>query len=254
MEVMPARTVVWWSGGAASTIALMLALRDDPDTVAVYCDPGAEHPDVDRFRTDVSVWLDTPIQVIRSAVYANPDAVWDARRYVVGPEGAPCTLELKKRPRQQFERPDDRQVYGYTVEEARPRAGRPSRIDAFRAANPEVDVWFPVADAGWTKPECLGMLEQAGIELPAMYRLGYRNANCIGCPHGGMGYWNMIRRDFSDVFERMARREREINHACCRPGGVPVFLDELDPDRGDIYDEPDVECGLFCASEVSAHH
>ncbi len=54
------------------------------------------------------------------------------------------------------------------------------------------------------------MIERAGIELPAMYKLGYRNNNCIGCPKGGMGYWNKIRVDFPEVFERMAALQREL--------------------------------------------
>jgi len=103
-------------------------------------------------------------------------------------------------------------------------------------------------DEHLTKQDCLGVLLEAGIELPAMYQLGYRNANCIGCPHGGMGYWNMIRRDFPETFARMARLERELDNAICRPGGSPVWLDELDPGRGDIHSEPDVECSLLCVA------
>lgn len=31
------------------------------------------------------------------------------------------------------------------------------------------------------------MVLRAGIELPLMYRMGYDNANCIGCVKGGEG-------------------------------------------------------------------
>lgn len=58
-----------------------------------------------------------------------------------------------------------------------------------------------------------------------MYDLGYPNNNCVGCVKGGMGYWNKIRVDFPEVFERRARQEREIGHSCIKG----VFLDELDP-------------------------
>jgi hypothetical protein len=54
------------------------------------------------------------------------------------------------------------------------------------------------------------MIERAGLMLPLMYRLGYHNANCIGCVKGGAGYWNKIRRDFPEDFEEMAQIEESI--------------------------------------------
>lgn len=239
------RHIIWWSAGAASTVAAKIHLRTNPDAVLVYCDTRSEHPDNERFRRDVERWLDKEIVVLASDEYHDTWDVWERTRWLVGPGGARCTVELKKRLRQQFEDPDDVQVFGYTAEETK-------RAERFRQANPDVQLVTPLIDVGLTKAECLGALEVAGIELPAMYKLGYQNANCIGCPHGGMGYWNMIRRDFPDVFNRMAKLERELDNAVCRPGGVPVFLDELEPSRGDIRTEPNAECGLLCAAEVTA--
>jgi 3'-phosphoadenosine 5'-phosphosulfate sulfotransferase (PAPS reductase)/FAD synthetase len=233
--------IIWWSAGAASTVAAMLHLRTHPDTAVIYCDTRSEHPDNDRFRTDVEQWLGITITVEASTEYTDTWDVWERTGWIVGDRGARCTVELKKRIRQRLADPDDTQVFGYHVGEA-------DRIERFRQVNPDVNLIVPLIDAGLTKADCLGVLVQAGIELPAMYKLGYRNANCIGCPHGGMGYWNMIRRDFPEVFDRMAKLERKVDNACCRPGGVPVFLDELDPTRGDIHTDPDTECSLMCAA------
>jgi hypothetical protein len=65
-----------------------------------------------------------------------------------------------------------------------------------------------------------------------------------------MGYWNKIRRDFPEDFERMAKMEREIGATILkdRSWGVTsrVYLDELDPDAGRYNDEPDIECGVVC--------
>jgi 3'-phosphoadenosine 5'-phosphosulfate sulfotransferase (PAPS reductase)/FAD synthetase len=238
------RHVIWWSAGAASTIAAMIHLRDHPDAVLAYCDTRSEHPDNQRFRHDVEQWLDIKIVVLASNEYHDIWDVWERTRWLVGSSGARCTVEHKKRLRQEFEDPTDVQVFGYTAEEQH-------RVDRFMKANPNVKIATPLIDHGLNKADCLGLLDRAGIELPAMYRLGYRNANCIGCPHGGTGYWNMIRRDFPDTFDRMAKLERELDHAACRPGGVPVFLDELDPTRGNIYTEPDMDCSLLCVSAES---
>ena len=81
-----------------------------------------------------------------------------------------------------------------------------------------------------------------------MYRLGYLNNNCIGCPKGGMGYWNKIRRDFPETFERMANLERDIGATVLRSKGESLYLDELDPARGNHADEPSFECSLLCTT------
>lgn len=75
-----------------------------------------------------------------------------------------------------------------------------------------------------------------------MYDMGYSNNNCIGCVKGGMGYWNKIRVDFPEVFQRMSKLEREIGHSCIKG----VYLDELDPDRGRMEDEIMQDCGIMC--------
>lgn len=91
------------------------------------------------------------------------------------------------------------------------------------------------------------MIERAGLRLPAMYELGYRNNNCVGCPKGGLGYWNKIRVDFPVHFGRMAELERDLNYACHHDEKGPIFLDELDPGRGDYPTEEEIECSLLCA-------
>ena len=101
---------------------------------------------------------------------------------------------------------------------------------------------------GITKADCYRILTQAGIGLPAMYRLGYRNNNCIGCVKGGAGYWNKIRRDFPEAFDRMAALERDLDHALNRLKKSPVFLDKLPKDAGRFEDE-NIECGTLCVME-----
>jgi 3'-phosphoadenosine 5'-phosphosulfate sulfotransferase (PAPS reductase)/FAD synthetase len=230
------RRLVWFSAGAASAVAAYLTVKDSPDDVVVaYTNPGSEHPDNERFIRDVEQWLDIEVVQLRSAKYADTWQVFRERRFLNSPAGALCTAELKRKLRHQFQQADDIQVFGYTVEEK-------GRAQRFRDNNPDVTLACPLIDAGLTKSDCLAIIDRAGIPLPAMYLLGYRNNNCIGCVKGGMGYWNKIRRDFPDVFARMALLEREIGHSCLRD----QFLDELDPGRGNHADEPSFECSLLC--------
>ena len=242
------RTVVWVSAGAASAVAAKLVLAQGPAEL-VYTDPGSEHPDNARFLDDLEQWFGQPITRLRSEKYADTWDVWEQTRYLVGVGGARCTAELKRKLRFAYQHPDDRQVFGYT-------ADKPEQLRAKRAEdnNPEVDWWWPLIEAGLMKTDCLAMIERAGITLPAMYELGYDHNNCVGCPKGGIGYWNKIRVDFPDVFDRMAKLERDIGHAVNSEEVTegnreksPVWLDELDPDRGDYATEPNIECSIMCA-------
>jgi hypothetical protein len=231
------RTVAWFSAGAASAVAAKLV----PEAAVVYIDPGSEHPDNGRFIADVSRWLNRPIETLRSERYRDTWQVWAERRFLVGPAGALCTTEMKKRPRYAYERPDDIQVFGYTSEERH-------RAERFEEQNPGVTLRCPLIERGLTKDDCLAIIDRAGIDLPVMYRLGFRNNNCVGCPKGGMGYWNHIRRHFPEVFDRMARVERDLNHSILHDKNGPVWLDALDPNRGSVLTEAAHECSVSCAS------
>lgn len=233
------RHLVWFSAGAASAVATKLTLTSASDVTVAYVDPGSEHTDNERFLDDCEKWFGHPIERLRSDRYKDTWQVWEERRFLVGPTGALCTAELKKRVRFAFERPDDIQVFGYTAEEQ-------NRADRFREQNPGVTLSTPLIERGLTKDDCLAMIDRAGIELPVMYRLGFRNNNCVGCVKGGMGYWNHIRRHFPDTFDRMALLERDIGHSLLSDADGPVWLDELDPDRGEMLAEPSIDCSLLC--------
>jgi hypothetical protein len=238
------RIVSWYSHGAASTIATKLALAEfGHDAVTIACiDTGSENDDNERYRTDCERWFDHPVVMLRSEKYADVDDVIERERYLNGPTGARCTIELKKKVRLAFQRPDDLHVWGY-------HAGKNDEARAIRQrlSEPELfDMRCPLIERGTTKDEVLHMVERAGIRLPQMYELGYVNNNCIGCVKGGMGYWNKVRVDFPAVFARRAEQERDIGHSCIHDDDGPVFLDELDPERGNYALERSDGCSLDC--------
>ena len=57
-----------------------------------------------------------------------------------------------------------------------------------------------------------------------------------------MGYCNKIRKDFTEVFDRMAVLERQVGHSCIKG----IFLDELDPNAGRMESEIMPDCGIMC--------
>lgn len=239
------RIVAWYSDGDASAVAAMLALQQygPKRVVVVRIDVGSEHPDNARFRKEIEAWLGVEILTLKSEQYADTWEVWEGEGYLRDQYGAPCTRALKRNVRESFATMNDIQVFGFTSEEQ-------DRAEEFAWRNPEIMLLSPLIENHLSKNDCHGIVAQAGIEIPAMYRLGYLNNNCIGCVKGGMWYWNKIRVDFPDVFERMALLERKLGFALLsdRRGGErkPLFLDELAPNRGRKQDEPKIECSVFC--------
>ena len=134
-------------------------------------------------------------------------------------------------------------MLGFSAEEK-------DRAEEFQERNQELMCWFPLIERNLTKSDCLAMVQDAGIELPAMYLLGYEHNNCIGCVKGGAGYWNKVRRDFPERFEEMASIEDGIGPGAYlmrnRATGVRISLRQLDPEEG-RHDVVVPDCGFACA-------
>jgi 3'-phosphoadenosine 5'-phosphosulfate sulfotransferase (PAPS reductase)/FAD synthetase len=241
---------VWFSCGAASAVAAKLTLEKygQGNKVSIVNNPiKEEHEDNQRFLKDVEEWLGHPIEFATREKYPNQACkdVWSDRKFMSGPMGAPCTFELKKKARQEWElenRPDYT-VLGFTSEEQK-------RADRFRLTERDT-LLTPLIDEGYDKQWCFNVLVDAGIELPYIYKLGYPNANCIGCVKAGSAtYWNLVRETFPDVFEDRAKQSREIGARLVYYKGQRIFLDELPVDaKGRSLKNYDFECGIFCEED-----
>lgn len=212
------RVIAWFSCGAASAVAAKLAIHEYGDAVrVVYMDTGSEHQDSKRFLKDCEQWFGREITVLKSEKYEDIWDVFEKTKFLVSPKGARCTTELKKVVAREFEEITDLNIYGYTLEEftkKRPynvngKTVKLTRCENFERNNPERNVDWILARYKMAKADCLALIAENGIEVPAMYKMGYKNNNCVGCVKGGKGYWNKIRDDFPLVFERMSAKERE---------------------------------------------
>ncbi len=58
--------------------------------------------------------------------------------------------------------------------------------------------------------------------------------------------WNKIRVDFPEQFDAYAKMERERGYTILKDKDGALYLDELDPNRGRMSDEPKIECGIMC--------
>ncbi len=227
--------VCWFSTGISSFVACYLA--KDVDEI-IYTHVPDQHPDSLRFLHDCERILGRKITILQSDRFSSVEDVMNFTHTMNTPFGAPCTRYLKKEVRKKWERenPDHHTyVWGFDVNEAK-------RAENTCKALSDYDHEFPLIENGLTKAEAHGIANKLGLKRPIMYDMGYPNNNCIGCVKGGMGYWNKIRVDFPEVFERRAKQEREIGRSCING----VFLDELEPNRGNINTEVMEDCTIAC--------
>jgi hypothetical protein len=251
LEIKDKHIAVWFSCGAASAVAakLTLDLYGHDNRVSVVNNPiKEEHEDNQRFLKDVEKWLGVTIERCVNPNY--PDAscvdVWDDRKYMAGVGGAPCTMILKKQARQHWETTNkpDFTVLGFTSEETK-------RADRFRLTERDT-LLTPLIEVGYTKEDCFSVVGEAGIALPYVYSTGMPNANCIGCVKAGSPtYWNLVRKEFPDVFNARAKQSREIGAKLVNLKGKRIFLDELPEDaKGRKLKNYNFECGIFCEEKL----
>ena len=248
MRVQPGQTIaVWFSSGAASAVAAKrtLEMYGNICKVRVINNPiKEEDPDNLRFLKDVEKWLGIEIEFALNPKYPNASAteVWEKRKFMSGVSGAPCTLELKKEARYEWERNNhaDWNVLGFTIDEIH-------RVKNFiEFENPNL---LPVLVYDLlSKKDCFKIIQDAGIELPLSYRLGFPNANCRACVKASSPeYWGHTKKHYPLEFEARAKQSREIGAKLVRVKNKRIFLDELkDTDRGRPMKSMQIECGIFC--------
>lgn len=242
------KIAVWFSCGAASAVALKLTVdKYGAENVRAVNNPvKEEHSDNLRFLKDVSDWVGIDIEQVKNKNFpgASVVEVFNKRKGMSFPMGAPCTVELKKRARQQWEaeNPVDYHVLGFTFDEKR----RHERFILTERSN----VLPILIDANMTKDDCFRFLTSAGIKLPKIYEHGFPNANCIGCVKAtSPTYWNLVRKEFPEVYEQRSQQSRKLGSKLVRVKNQRIFLDELDPNAKGRPMKTMPDCGIFCEEE-----
>lgn len=243
---------VWFSCGAASAVAAKKTVEQygNKFLIRVLNNPILEEDeDNGRFLKDVQEWIGIKVETVSSKKFPSNSAVdvWKKRQFMSGPLGAPCTLELKKYARQEWEKENhvDWHVLGFTADEKR-------RHDRF-VLTERSNVLPVLIENKITKSDCYSILQAEGILLPRIYSMGYPNANCIGCVKAtSPTYWSHVKKNHPDVFEQRAKQSREIGARLVRYKGKRMYLDELPKGAiGRPMKNMDFECGIFCEERPS---
>lgn len=229
--------VAWFSTGLSSFLACYYSY--DVDDI-IYTHVSNQHPDSLRFLHDCEKILERNITILQSNYFRSVDDVIDTFHTVAVAYGAPCTTKLKRDVRKDWElsHPGEHTyIWGLDANEK-------NRAEKLVKSMPHYKHEFPLIDRGLTKENVHAICQNMGLKRPIMYDMGYPNNNCIGCVRGGKGYWNKIRRDFPEVFERRAKQERLYKSTCIKG----VYLDELPLDAGrcsEVFPSCDIFCQMY---------
>ncbi len=241
--------VVWFSCGVSSAVAAKKTIElygnSEKHLIRIINNPVMEEDeDNKRFLKDVEKWIGKKIEFAVNPKFKSCSCVevWNKRKFMSSPYGAPCTVELKKRARQIFENHNNVNwnVLGFTYDEI-------ERYKRFILTE-RTNVLPILIDEKITKEDCFNILKKSGIEIPRIYKFGFPNANCIGCVKAtSPTYWNLVRKIYPKVFEERANQSREIGAKLVRHKGKRIFLDELPKNaKGRDLKKYDIECGIFC--------
>lgn len=215
--------VCWWSGGITSAVACYLAidLFGLDRCEFIFLDTKNEHDDTYRFKEDCEKWYGKEIKTF-SAIpthYTSIEDVWVKHKSLNTASGAICSTQLKRvvRERWQKEAKYTHQVFGFEFTKHEFK-----RAYAMKNNHPKAKAIFPLQMYGLSKEDCFDIVENAGIEIPVMYKLGFNNNNCFktGCVQGGIGYWLKIKKEYPETFDRMA----EMEHKLSIEKGQPVTI------------------------------
>ena len=240
---------VWFSCGAASAVAAKKTIEKYGQThdILIVNNPiKEEHEDNRRFLKQIEEYIQHPIIEAVNSKFPNHSIVevFDKKKYMSGVLGAPCTLELKREARYQFELTHniDFHVLGFTIDEWQ----RQKNFNEHERSNT-----IPVLINNLTtKEDCFKRLRKDAIKIPEIYNMGFPNANCIGCVKAqSPTYWNLVRSEFPLTFQQRAEQSRRIGCKLVKLHGKRIFLDELKPsDKGGKI--RNWECGIFCSMGI----
>lgn len=236
--------IAWWSGGVTSAVTcnLCIELFGRENVRIVFIDTRNEDEDTYRFKNDCEIWYGVEIETITSEGYENITEVWLKHKSLNVAKGAICSSELKRKVREKWQKDNEYsfQAFGFDITEF-------TRVRSMFLNNPNVNPIFPLLLFGYDKKDCIKIITDLGIEIPRMYKLGFKNNNCFktGCVQGGIGYWKKIQEEYPEKFLAMALLEHLLTDLKGKP--VTMLRIERGKKKYPLFltkhkDYPDIKC------------
>lgn len=215
------KVISWFSGGVTSAVTCKLCIDifGIENVRLIFIDTYNEDEDTYRFLKDCEEWYNNKIEIITGIgeEYKSIEDVWYKYKSLNVAHGAICSSELKRKVREKWEKNNTwkYQAFGFELNEIK-------RAKSMKLNHSYTNPIFPLLMYGYTKKDCIDILQNENIDIPRTYKYGYLNNNCFksGCVQGGIGYWQKLSREFPDRYEHMAKIEHELTDI----KGIPVTM------------------------------
>lgn len=220
------RHILGISGGrdSAALAVHMRQSRPELDLEYFFTDTGKELQEVYLFLDRLEGFLGKPIARL------NPDRDFDFwlkeyNHFLPSPQTRWCTRQLKLRPLEHWLKADldaGTKIHSYVAI----RSDEPAR-EGYQASHPNMEVHFPLREAGVTRAGVIEILDSAGLGEPEYYRWRTRSG-CTFCFFQQKIEWVRLMREHPDSFEDAKGYEKNaLEHGSPFTWSRGESLDEL---------------------------
>lgn len=208
------RVIVALSGGKSSAWCAKWAFDNYPknQVVLYFNDTKWEHPDLYRFLNDLEKKFDHPITVDSDG--RSPDELFVDQRALANNRMPFCSRILKAERLQRFFDEGDSLVFGITVDEPH----RALRIEGvyqkiWASIGKRANLLFPLIRYKVSGEDVDAFLNEAGIQEPRLYKLGFSHNNCSGgCVRAGKKQWALLLKTLPDVYRQREETEERMRN------------------------------------------
>ena len=231
--------IVQFSGGAASAYVAKIVLDEHghENTILLWHDTKAEHPDTYRFIKEVSEYLEKEI-----TEESDGRDLWEVieDNNCLPSSFIPfCTRILKAEPAERFLKSicEPFILYnGFGPDEWRRVQRATARAEAMGRT-----VKSPLFDRGITSDDCKAAIrDEWGIRLPEAYK-ALKHNNCVPCFKAGQYHFNRVFRHFRCQFDRAADLEDQIGNTVFKGVSLRELAEKWDKQSSFDFGEEEVE-------------
>ena len=221
LEVMDElKHIVCFSGGHSSAIVAIEVVRKFGKENVILLnhnikggDDGVEDDDIQRFKEEISHYLDVPITYANHKDWENVDqfdVCVDTKAFKTSHTTVICTSRLKTQPftsflnKSNFNKNNVIIYYGFDKNEDN-RINRRTKIMEDMGYKTD----YPLAS--WAK-RTIYETSEIGIKRPLTYS-HFKHANCQGCIKGGSQHWYIVFCTRKDLWEKAKKAEEIIGYS-----------------------------------------
>ncbi|MEN6605880.1 MAG: phosphoadenosine phosphosulfate reductase family protein [Bryobacteraceae bacterium] len=250
------RVIVTLSGGKASAWCAKWAFEHyaKSDIILYFNDTHWEHPDLYRFLTDLEKHFNHPIT--RDSDERSPEDLFYDKRALANNRMPFCSAVLKAERLQKYYQDGDILIFGIGLNEQH-RAVRLKDVyyHTSQKSGKACTLRFPLIENPVTDETIQQFLTEAGVEIPLLYRLGFKHNNCSGgCVRATIGHWTKLYHMLPEVYAERERVEMEVSEFLGRPSTImpeislKTLRERLESQQSFNFEEPTdvIECIGIC--------